>query len=553
MIHPAVEDLRDRLVLGLARGRGLLLPEEVARVQDALTLEAVDALLLVRLHTRKPQAFRVPDLTVEGVDHLHERVVRLVGEGWLTEDVDPDTQRAWATRAVLAAGCRRAGVPVSGARQALAARLSDLGDWDDAPWVRLVDTALWRRLERFATLEVFPDPGRAVVERLGHVRWVDYPLTPGEQLLPSREAWMAWERLVEDLETLTPEQALAALHWPVWPPGRLDLRRDLVHAVVEVGRGLERRGEPEAAVALYDALDEAGFGGRTVWLRGVRARELAGREQDAWTYLAEVRDRASGAARVALAATGRRLARRTGQVWVPDAPLRPPRTRTLRLDRVPTEHQRPRYGQADGGELVEQAVASMLTDAGCEVMHAEGALWRTILSLLTLDAMFLPVPGMLPVPRLAGPLDHGTPGFAARRAEALWQVVDDIAAGQAAPRVAAAWDAWEGTRIRGVDWRVASREQLVRVVTALGPRGLMTLLRPLIAEGRRAAAGLPDLCVLVREDTVLPGLHPGRLAKGLYLVEVKGEQDAVRDAQHVWMDRLVAGGLAAELWRIVAR
>ena len=50
----------------------------------------------------------------------------------------------------------------------------------------------------------------------------------------------------------------------------------------------------------------------------------------------------------------------------------------------------------------------------------------------------------------------------------------------------------------------------------------------------------------------MDGLLPSRLPPALVLVEVKGEQDTVRDAQAWWFDVLASAGVRIERWEVVA-
>ncbi|HMV67823.1 MAG TPA: VRR-NUC domain-containing protein, partial [Myxococcota bacterium] len=228
--------------------------------------------------------------------------------------------------------------------------------------------------------------------------------------------------------------------------------------------------------------------------------------------------------------------------WPPDPPLRAARARDVRLVGERTA-QGPRFG----GATVEPAVAGWLVEQGREVIVSEGQAWRTLLALLFVDVMFMPVDGQLPVPLLAGPLDWGTPAFAQRRAEAVDAVWASLEAGEGPARVLSGWERWQGVRLRGARWEVASASQLAALAAA---PGLRAVLEPLLLGGSRAARGLPDLVVLPGPAVRLSGAFPSGLSERLTLVELKTENDALRDDQAAWHDRLARAGLDVELWRV---
>lgn len=550
-----VVDLRARLALGRVRGAGLITEDEAALVERLDALPPPSALLVARLSARRPEAFRAPDLSAAGVDDVPAEVDALLEAGWLTEQVPWGLRAQEATREVLVEGCDRLGLRRSGRRETLQARLMDHEDWDDARWVRLTEGAAILRLERWGTLQTWPDRSRPVLERMGRVAWVDHPLTDGGGLLPSRAHWDRWEALVADWASLTAERALQALAWTHWPPGRLDLRRRLRRAVTDHARALERRGDLDDARALYESLREvvdAPEPAAALAVRHARVTERLGEAEAALSLLTEAREAAVGAGRRAVARAGRRTARAVGRAWPPDPPVRRPTVRDLDLIRVDDDRARPRWMGGAGEEpaVVEEAVRRHLQRAGRRVLHAEGGLWRTVLGLWLADAMFAPVPGQLPVPRLAAPVDFGTPAFAARRPGRLWDLWDALGRGEAGERARIAWRAHEGCRIAGVDWERPGEEPLFALLDGLSPAVARAILRAFCVQGRRATRGLPDLVVLPGPRVRVPGLFPGRLPEGVVFVEVKGPGDTLRDAQEVWLDRLSSAGASVEVWRV---
>jgi hypothetical protein len=546
------QDLEERLRLGLARGGALCTDEELAVVERLLVLDDDEALVLARLTGRKGSVFRVPELSVAGLEGPVEPVVqRLIAAGALTAQVPWSVRLQAASRVVLAEGARRLGLPVSGRRAELAARLEGVEGWDEAPWVGVAVDALVLRLERWATLRPWPDRSVPVLERMGRVRWPVYAPTGGA-LVPDRACWLRWEGLVAGLDRLEVEQAWEALGWSHWPPGRLDLRRWLEQWLADRARELERSGAYTEAAQIYAGLlaRDGTVGGW--WVRRARCLELGGEPAESLAELRLGRESTRGAERIEVARAGRRVARALRVGWAPDPPLQGPRERDAGLARVGLEAGRPLYGTAQGPRRVEAAVEALITAAGRRVLPGEHGIWRLLVALCLAELAWMPVAGQLPVPHLSGPLDLWTAAFAPRRAEAVFERMEALRAGHGPAIVAAAWDRHHGERCFGVRWETCARHELVALADGLGPAALAGVVRVVLAQGRRAFAGLPDLVVLPGEPVRLEAVWPSLLPASLVLIEVKGEADGVRDAQQWWFDHFVRSGVAVELWRVRA-
>lgn len=202
----------------------------------------------------------------------------------------------------------------------------------------------------------------------------------------------------------------------------------------------------------------------------------------------------------------------------------------------------------EGPDTIEQVVVGLVRAHGRIALRAEGAPWSTLFALLFAEAYFLPIPGTLPVPLLAGPLDLGTPAFREARTDACAAVLTAVQEGRAADLVAERWASWAGVRLRGARWERTTLEALLAIAAAAPPRGLAVLLDRLLDRGPRASAGLPDLIVLPGPEVRLESAFPRRLAPELTLVEVKGPTDTLRDEQIIWHDTLVRAGWAVEVW-----
>jgi len=551
----AVHDLRAVVELGQERLAGLLTPPEELICARLLRLQGPPAALFARLSTRRRTAAFVDDIELHGVPDAHAAADALVAAGLLAEGATWAQRLELATVPVLQDWCRARELPVGGRRAKLVARLHP------QPAVpasrRLVSrphVALIQRLERAALLDKRADRGRLVAERLGHVRFPDYPPTGGPVLFRDRAHLLRWEAAWRLLRTqaLPPGAAVLALQRGDGDvPGRLSLRHRLSAVVIEHAQELRRRDAPAHAAAWLDALRIARQDppGALALLRA-RCLEDQGQLDAALDVLAAGLDDHQGAARLALHRTGRRLARARHRAWVPDPPLASPRRRRLALPAGPVRH-RPTWRVGERDLLVEPAVSAVLHAAGRRVVRAEGGLLRALFVHLFHEALLAPVPGQLPVPRLPGPLDLGQPGFAARRPAWVFAGLDAIAAGQAPERIRAAVELHEGVRLGGVLVEPESAEVLVQTALALGPDGLRVLLGPLLAQGFRQTRGLPDLLLLDGPQVRLDGAHPRRVPAGGRWIEVKGPGDTLSDEQRVWLDRFARAGVPAEVWDVV--
>lgn len=549
---PAVEDLHLVVDLALRRGADLLTAGERLVVARIRGLRGPAASLYARLTARVPSVFVEDRLEAPGVEDPAAAVTALIAAG-LADRLVPWRHRIEVlTAAELRDLARDRGLPTSGRKSALIERLVPHPAPLGRRFVRVRHRGLLRRLEQWAFLRRRPDRSALVVERLGHVRWPEYTPTGGRILHARRADLRAWEALWAGRDTLRPEALLAALDArATWPPGGLDLRRSLRRRILTTARDLERAGDPAGARALYAGLVEGGHvAPARVAVRVARTLEAEDRAEEAWRHLRAVLPVASGRARLAILRSGRRLAARLRRGWAPDPPLRVPTERHLRLPAAPSRGARPRYRGGARQGVVEEAVIGLLEAEGRRALHAEGPLWTTLFALLFADAYFLPVPGMLPVRFLAGPLDAGTPSFAPRRPEAVAAVLDAVSAGEAPARVARADARWRDTWLAGAAWSRAGSEDLVAVAEGMGPQGLRAVLEVLLRRGWRASRGLPDLVVLPGAPARLPGALPSRVGDGLLLAEIKGPTDTVRDEQALWFDRLLRAGAPVELWHV---
>ena len=541
-IDLAAADFAEVLGQALARGAHLLTRGECVVVERMRALPESALALYARLTLRVGTVWAADTLPAESVGTLVEA-------GLLSPLVTWSQRAEASTVSELKDGCRRLGLRLGGRRDALIERLAGHRRWTERRFVRLVHPALVRRLEQWAWLRRNPDRSAAVVQRLGILRWPDYPLTPGVRLFRTRSAFRRWDDRSRSMDAVPPETWLAWLADPVPAPGRLALHGGLVRRVRHAARELERAGEPHSAVALYEALVTGGHVAQdSVVCRWALALEAAGRQSEALRRLRDARGDADGGAALAIGRTGRRMARRCRAGWPPDRPLRTAPERTLRLvHHADADASRPLWGSGDPA-VIERAVMQLLHGHGRRVVRGEAPLWRSLVALLMTPVLFEPVAGQLPVPYLSAPLDWRTPAFTDRRRAGVEAILAAVRAGEGADRVARACAQWRGTRVAGVRWTYTD-DELVDVAAALDGVALAQLCRHWL-EGRRGVGrGLPDLLVLPGPSVRLDAF-PSRLSESLVAVEVKGPSDALRDEQVVWLDRLLGWGVRAEVWQV---
>ncbi|MCP4809784.1 MAG: hypothetical protein GY913_25195 [Proteobacteria bacterium] len=542
----ALADLQVVVRGALATNGALLTAGERARAEQILALSGAPGRIYARLATRKSDVFRVPALQYHDVS---QGLAGLAELGLVHRGVPWSERLTLRTVVELKDLCRACGLRRGGKRADLVERLAGARDWSDEDVVRVVGKSLVRRLEFLWFRSAWRDRSVMVLERLGQLAPAEYEPTGGGRAFDTRAELLAFEEARgEELEV---EQALVALSGsPRRAPHLrgLDVHRMRSRRLAERARELERDKEDALAERIYRVLlAEEARAAFAAW----RLAQVLGRSDRAAEgarVCAEWRDRVAPADALRLERTGRRLARAARVGWRPARPLSQAPVRKLRLAAVERIKNRPGWAGLEGeGTTIEGAVAHALSPR--RVLFAENLLWTTVFGLLFVDLYFLPVEGMLPVPYLRGPLDLGTPGFRAHRAEAVAERLTAIEAGGGQELARAAFSDRVGQSIAGLAWEVWDEADLLAVVAGTPPAALAAICRRLIDEGWSAAQGLPDLCVLpgemVRVDAV-----PARVPEHLLLIEVKGPTDALRDEQRVWHDALRRAGLAIELWSV---
>ncbi len=549
-----------RVIHAALREHGhLLTADERAVVRCYLDLSHDAGHLYARLLHRVRDVFRH-----DGLEPGDQACLPLLEQHRLIDPTVPWAQRLELLRVPeLASTCQALGLPHRGRRAQLLERLAEQRCELPVRAGRVRHRGLFMRLQHLFLRHPRADYRVVVLDALGVMPKPSYTLAPGPSPFASRGLMLRFERARAVLDAC--REGLPALpflplalRWlersPAPGPGQRHFSTRRVAAVLAslAARELERQGAHAQAADLYlrllaDGTMEPG----TLAPRAILAHEAAGQAQQALDLARTWRPQVDPAAAVAVARTGRRLARKLGQPWRSPILRRPPQ-RELELPGAPAAGPRPLYRVRVGGQAMSLAVEQALVASlpGRRVLHGESAPWTTLFALLLHPLYFLPVPGMLPVPWLSGPLDIGRPAFAEQRRVPLERMLERIRSGQAPAMVREHHARLVGQALAGAHWQLASAAELEIIAASLGGSALACIISRLATEGWQAARGLPDLVILPGQPVPAPGPCAGSLAPGLMLAEVKGPGDQVRDAQAAWFHALVEAGAPVELWRV---
>jgi Fanconi-associated nuclease 1 len=560
----ARRDLAEAVTVALAREGHILTAGEVHIARGFLTLPNEAASLYARLHGRRRTIFRVDQLDYTEITDMPGAILALVASGYATDERWIPTRLLLEARTVeeLKGLCREAGTRQSGRRQDLLDRLSGVSrSAATLPALMLRHRGLFARLCRLYLCDHSGDLSRLVIARMGVLRYPEYTPTGGAGLFPERRELLAYEAALYRRATLTDAELLDALPDALRgvesrqrAPGhryRFSARRFDADVAMLAARALERARQTAAAADIYRRLIEAGIREQShaIWRRAMCLAEL-GQPDEGARLCAEARESAQPDEALALERTGRRLAKKAGIGWRPMPPVPAPRVREVQLVAADLPGNRPGYETPDGPQTIEPAVCALLAGLGRRALFGESAPWSTLFGLLFYDAIFAPVPDMLPTPLMMQPLDMSTPEFAMRRRQWMDPIFSAIEAGEAPRLLAEALERLDGVSLPGVRFDRLPPEELALLTAAIDGRTLSGILRCFAQDRRNAGRGLPDLCVLPGPEVRLPRSIPARIHSGLLLAELKGPTDSIRDSQRIWLSRLRELGVTAEVWKI---
>jgi len=188
------------------------------------------------------------------------------------------------------------------------------------------------------------------------------------------------------------------------------------------------------------------------------------------------------------------------------------------------------------GEGVEAHALRRLRRDGWQGLHAEGALWGALATVLFWDEIMAPLEGVWVAPLQHWPLDWRRWGFAQRRRGALSRAAARLIRDPQGA-LARAYAQLGEERLPG--WFTPPPRAAADMIVRLMPGAALARLLLRVLNDPRAASGLPDLITWRGDELVL--------------WEVKSPNDALHDRQIAWLTWLSSEGVAAGELRIDER
>ena len=384
---------------------------------------------------------------------------------------------------------------------------------EHAPWLGLVTAEVLGLHQLLFFGSPHQDLTTFVLRDVGVHRYAEVSITRANRQFPDREALQRTLAL-QELSALVhelgprpdPELARPVLE-ALWLPNddrALERRRSRI--LNHLGRGLERAGEFDLALACY-----------------TRSSLPPGRERRT-RILKRLRDEraVAGMKRAILdaprSALERDFAHRFGCFSPRPAPY---------FDmELPSDF-------APASASVEQIALAMLTAEGGVGWHTENHLPMALFALAYWEWIFAPAPGAFTNPFQTGPRDLFWPDFFAARRESC----EDPLASPLKPRLVRVERQARGIANRLFGWRRFPTEAASAVFEAMPEDDIRALLRIVTDDLDQARSGFPDL-TLVHAD-------------GSYeFVEVKGPGDRLQVNQHLWIAALERAGLPVRVLRL---
>ena len=521
----------------------LLRDDEAAFLAGFRALPLGAKRLYVRLISRRGPAFRRDRLAYVEIPSLDEALVALEAAGFVDRAAgsEPEEVLGLLLRPELAEVAAEL-IPdfasTSAPKQELLGRL--IGVVDPATLRRAVDERIdvvrVRGADQVLTFRLLffgnssQDWTEFVLRDIGVMRYERYELRRELRRFATRKAlddYLLLKRSRVVIETGLAsgavEEALAAAGALLDSSERLDatVRPRADHVFNHVGRFLERRGEPRAALRFYRrAVVPPARERRTRVL--ARLGRVAEALQLCEAIAAEPRDEGEA---VFARKFAHRLRRMRGE------PLPPLKRRSRPQSRLALVKR--------DDLAVEQAVLEALADAGQDGFFAENWLWKSLFGLAFWDVIFAPVAGAFQHPFQLGPLDLHSPSFRSARADAIDQRLAALrAAARPGPDLMRVYDEKRPIANYLVAWQEDLRPALQLASSRLTGAQLAWVFDRLSRDLRRYRRGFPDLFVLRRE------------APGFELYEVKAPGDQLRPEQTAWIDYLNEGGIPASILRV---
>ena len=503
----------------------LLLEEERKRLDDIRCLSVAARALLVRLVMRRGECFRVdrlnyPELGVPETEVTEE----LVDAGWLDQDPELTLQEVFhlftlpELRAFLADSLRQAGVSPRRSKTRLLAALEQQfpvalpsAAWDlPAMVVRLQYMALFDRVRLMFFGNLRQGWQDFVLVELGYHRYEQVPFTADSRAFNQRRHVDTYLLMHQCRERLDAGEAPESV-WLDLPGHRddnawLESRRGRL--LFELGRGAERRGNPDLALSAFAASRH-----REARLKTIRLLERMKDFDEAWNRANEAwqspRDEAEerGMERL-LKRLGKRLGQKPQPLTAPSPPIREWHLQLPDGDNAP----------------VEVAVMQHLSSDQAPAYYVENTLLSGLFGLLCWPAICAPLPGAFFHPFHNGPADLYREDFVERRRDLFEQCLGSLRDGDYASRIRQTWREKQGINCPFVVWPALHESLLEQALQRLPAEHLELVFRRFLADLRHHRSGLPDL---IRFHHQAPGYE---------MIEVKGPGDRLQDHQRRWLE-----------------
>ena len=188
-------------------------------------------------------------------------------------------------------------------------------------------------------------------------------------------------------------------------------------------------------------------------------------------------------------------------------------------------------------ELVKLHYSSMGLGEG---LHAEGAVFNSLLGLLLWDTIYQDLPDVFRAPGQALPLDWDSDHFYSARKEEIEARLLELGSysreqmGEEVGRLAGLYQGVTSL----VSWSHFSPSTLAALATCMEPSGLVAVMARMARNHRHWRSGLPDLTVW---DSATGQLR---------MVEVKGPGDRLSTKQILWVRFLNSVGITAEVCHV---
>ncbi len=517
----------------------LLIDEEIASLNQLLSLPEASQALLARMVMRKGEYFRSDALGYQEIACIEAALTDLLyGEFLANKPLLTAAEifrlcRVAELRSLLSA--RGNSLPASFKKsdglaflQAIEHRDGPLPLsvwWPQAEFsvFALCCQPLFDRLRAMFFGNLYQDWSEFVLTELGHQRYEPVRFLPSSRAFSCREdvdtylALAASQQILE--ESGDGRLALASLP-PLSDNEWLAYRRDKV--LYQIAQHEERHGDVDLALSLYrsNAREEA----------MVRALRLLEKTESPAQMLIEVEAAIQRSQQplthLHLQRIFHRAARKTQQKELIEKRAFTMPTSSVEIQALPEQR-------------VERLAADYLQSRNTvEVFYTENALFPGLLALLCWPVLFEALPGAFFNPFQSGPADLFRPDFVRRRKAALAARLARLDDGSYQQEIRSTWQEKYGTACSLVQWSVLSEDLLDIALNIIPAAHLKQIFTHLLADLRHHRSGLPDLSAFNRKQ-------------GSYeLIEIKGPGDRLQDHQTLWLENLANMGVPVSVMHV---